>query len=119
MTDDPRSLAARLIAASPLAMTIADARSRTLDRRRKLLAYAPMGSTGAEPDFTAPAPMPVLDAPVSFAKDFWSKRRAPDANDAPPKAKVRTPQGRKPLGDLPLEANRFRVIDGDGGDSET
>jgi len=67
-----------------------------------------------DPDFTRPEPMPVLDAPVKFAADFWSKRRPPGPDDEPPKPKPRKPRGRKPVGYLPPGADRFRVIDGDG-----
>lgn len=116
MTDDVRRLAASLIAASPLAISIADARAHTHKRRRKLLAPASTAiSPHAEPDFS-PVPMPVLDAPESFAKDFWNKRRPPGPDDEPPKPKPKKPRGRKPVGDLPPGADRFRVIDGDDGD---
>lgn len=69
-----------------------------------------------EPDFTAPAPMPVLDRPDQFAAAFLAKRRPPGRDDEPPKPKPRKPRGRKPVGDLPPGANKFRVIDGSDGD---
>lgn len=114
MTDDLRALAAQLLASSPYTMTLQEAQAHIAERRKKLLAAPPNISTRADPDFTAPAPMPVLDAPESFATDFWSKRKVPGVDDEPPKRKPKKPRGRKPVGDLPARANRFRIIDGDG-----
>ena len=65
-----------------------------------------------EPDFTAPEPMPIVDAPDTFAREFWKGRKLPSADDELPKPKPRKPRGRKPVGDLPPEADRFRIFDG-------
>jgi hypothetical protein len=108
MIDDPRSLSAHLIAASPLSMSIAEARAQTQDRRRKLLA-APSDASAqkAESDF-APSPLPIVDSPHDFAADFFRRLAAP--LPSPPKP-MRRP-GRKPTtrpskGELDL-----RIIDG-------
>jgi hypothetical protein len=53
-----------------------------------------------EPDFTAPVPIPVVDAPETFANDFWKRRTPP--HDHPKPSKTRP--GRRP---------DFRVVDGD------
>jgi len=66
-----------------------------------------------EPDFTAPEPMPVRDAPEQFAADFWATRRLPGPDDEPPKPKPKKPRGRRPIGDLRPEHDKFRVVDGD------
>jgi len=66
-----------------------------------------------EPDFSAPEPMPVRDAPEQFAADFWATRRLPGPDDDPPKPKPKKPRGRRPLGDLGPEHDKFRVVDGD------
>ena len=62
-----------------------------------------------DPDFTAPEPVPladpVHDAP-GYARDFWARKK-----NAPKK-----PPGRRPHGELTPEHDRFRVVDGDGGD---
>ena len=69
----------------------------------------------AEPDLTKPepSPVPIVDAPEKFAADFWQKRSKPLGDPPPrPKPKATKPRGRKPVGDLPPAADRFRVIDG-------
>jgi hypothetical protein len=71
-----------------------------------------------EPDF-GPEPMPVITNPEQFAGNFWEKRKLPGPQDEPPKPppkpkpKSRRPPGRRPLGDLGPEHDRFRIIDGD------
>jgi hypothetical protein len=67
-----------------------------------------------EPDFSAPEPMPIVDAPEAFAARFWTKRTIPGPDDEPPKPKPRPkkPRGRRPIGDLKPAHDRFRVIDG-------
>src|SRR5712675_744573 len=72
--------------------------------------------TTPEPDFTKPEPSPVsvVDAPERFAADFW-RTRSPTP-PPPPKPKPKKRPGRKPVGELPRGADRFTVIDGDGGD---
>jgi hypothetical protein len=70
-----------------------------------------------EPDFSKPepSPAPVVDAPEKFASDFWARR--PTLPPSPPtKPKPKKRPGRKPVGELPRGADRFTVIDGDGGD---
>jgi hypothetical protein len=66
-------------------------------------------------EFSAPEPMPVVDAPDSFAADFWRGRKVPGPGDEPPKPKPRPkkPRGRRPVGDLRPEHDKFRVVDGD------
>ena len=68
MIDKPSSLSARLIAASPLSMSIADVQAQTQERRRALLAAPPI----PEPDI-APEPAPtIIQDPVQFAREYWS-----------------------------------------------
>jgi len=117
MTDDSRRLAARLIAASPLAISIADARANTHERRRKLLASpSTVLPPQAEPDLTQPDPAlaPSILEPDKFADRFWNARTEPAAPKPPqkPKPKKQRP-GRPPVGDLPPDVHRFRVVDGD------
>jgi hypothetical protein len=68
-----------------------------------------------DPDFMAPEPMPLVTAPEKFAASFWGKRRLPGPDDEPPKPKPKPkrPKGRRPIGDLKPEHDRFRVVDGD------
>jgi hypothetical protein len=103
MIDDPRALAARLLAASPFAMSLEDALNQKRARQAALLS-APATVQKAESDFTAPEPMPVLDRPDEFASAFLAKRRPPGPDDEPPKPKSKRPRG-KPRG-------RFEVFDG-------
>lgn len=113
MTDDARAIAARVLAASPSAMRTQDVRAHIAERRKGLLVQPPRPAKD-EPDFTAP--VPVLDAPHQFARDFWAKR-APPALPEPPKQKAKTERsGRAPTGDLGARHARFRVVD--GGDNQ-
>ena len=115
MIEDPRALAARLIAASPLAMSLEEALRQKRERRAALLA-SPSCPAKPEPDFMQPekSPLPIVDAPETFAADFWHKRAKPLGDPPPPpKRKSTKPRGRKPAGDLPAGASRFRIIDGD------
>jgi hypothetical protein len=120
MIDDPRSLSARLIAASPFAMSIAEVRAQTQERRRSLLAPPPTAiSKKAEPDFS-PAPLPIVDSPHEFAAQFFQHRAATLTDPPKSKSKTKKPRpGRKPVGELPPGADRFTVIDGDGVDKPT
>jgi hypothetical protein len=114
MIDDPRILAARLIAASPLSMSIAEARAQTQDRRHKLLAAPPAPiSQKAQPDF-APAPMPIIDDPATFAENFHARTKPSVVKPQKSKPK-KSPPGRKPVGGESLGPKHeiFRVIDGD------
>jgi hypothetical protein len=74
----------------------------------------PPPAPSTEPGFTAPAPLPVVDTPLQFARDFIKERT--DHADAPPKPKPKPkkPIGRRPIGDLKPAHDRFRVVDGDG-----
>jgi len=115
MIDDTRALAARLIAASPLAMSLEDALNQKRERRAALLAAPPAAvSQKAQPDFTAPAPVPptITEAPEAWGANFF-KQREP----APPKPakakKPKSPPGRRPVGELDDRHNKFRVIEGD------
>jgi hypothetical protein len=115
MTDETRFLVARVLATSPMAMPLEDALEHIRRRREKLLA-TPMTTSSArahEPNF-APAPMPILDAPATFAADFFTKGAKPLPDPPKPKPKVKKPRaGRKPSGDLPpAVAERFRIVDG-------
>ena len=71
-----------------------------------------------QPD-TRPEPLPVVDAPEQFARDFWSKRRPPGPDDDPPKPKPTKPKGRRPVGSFDQRHDRFRVVPGGkDGDNE-
>ena len=114
MIDDTRALAARLIAASPLAMSLEDALRQKRERGAALLAALPAAaSQKAEPDFTAPAPVPptITEAPEAWGANFWQKRET-----VPPKAakakKPKSPAGRRPIGELSDRHNKFGVIEG-------
>ncbi|MGE3702631.1 MAG: hypothetical protein AB7G08_28275 [Hyphomicrobiaceae bacterium] len=109
MTDTSR--AARLLASSPHAMPIEEARAHIAERR-KLLLGSPATSR-PEPSF-APVPMPFIDAPDLYAADFV--RRGARTSPAKPKSQPKQRPGRKPVGELPPGADRFTVIDGDGVD---
>ena len=106
MIHDPRILAARLIAASPFAISIADAQAQTKERRRELLATPPL----PEPDIT-PEPLPVVDAVGDYARDFWKDK------ESPAKPVRRTP--RKKNDSSKQQCGPFRVITGGkGGDKD-
>ncbi|MGE3702252.1 MAG: hypothetical protein AB7G08_26275 [Hyphomicrobiaceae bacterium] len=101
MMDDARLLAARLLAASPHAMPIEEARTHIAERRKSLLG----SPTTSRPESSfAPAPMPVVDAPDVYAAEFVKRQRTPKAKKSRP--------GRKPTGELPAGADRFRIVDG-------
>lgn len=87
MIDDPRALAARLIAASPLSMSLEDALKQKRERRRALLTPP----AKPEPDFSAPQPLPIIDAPHQFASGFWEKRSSPHQAAAKPKSAAQRP----------------------------
>ncbi len=99
MINDPRSLAARLIAASPLAMSLEDALKQKRERRAELLAAPPV------PEVTiAPEPLPVIDSPADYARDFWQDRQPPEKSPRrPPRKKSGSPHERR---------GPFRLIDG-------
>lgn len=112
MTDDPRALAARLLAGTRFAMPLQEALEHIRVRRAELSQsqYAPA------PDLTAPEdmPHPLVDAPEFFAAEFWKRR-------APPQALKRQPKqvkSSRPAADKATPA--LRIIDGgkgDGGDN--
>jgi|KBSSwiStaDraftv2_1062776.scaffolds.fasta_scaffold44592_2 hypothetical protein len=113
MTDDGRTRAARLLAQTPFAMPRAEALTHIEDRRRTLLTRPAPRPATADADFTAPEPMPVIDAPDAFAAEFWRARKVPTATDEPPKLPTPKPRERRPVGDLKAGHKRFRVVDGD------
>ena len=121
MIDDTRALAARLIAASPLAMSLEEALKQKRERRAALLAAPPTAvSQKVEPDFTAPAPVPptITEAPEAWGANFWQQRET-----APPKPakakKPKSPPGRRPIGaQLNDRHNKFGVIEGKLGDGD-
>ena len=80
MTDDPRALAAQLLAASRYAMPLQEALEHVRVRRGTLCSPP----AAPEPDFSAPeaTPLPIIDAPELFAAAFWNKRSP--AKPAPP-----------------------------------
>ena len=99
MIDDPRSLAAQLIALSALAMSLEDALKQKRKRRAKLLAAPSL----PEPDFS-PEPFPFLDNPQEFGRDFIAKKqRDRPAKSAPPGTTT---------GALPKKGRPFTVITG-------
>ena len=67
---------------------------------------------------TKPEPLPVVDAPEQFARDFWRQRKTPTPDDEPPKPKPKRPRGRRPLGDLGPRHDRFRVVPGGKDDGD-
>lgn len=101
--DDTRLLATRLLAQSPGAMPIEEALAHIKERRRKLTA-AP--APKPEPNF-APAPMPVVDDPGTFAAAFFQRKASPLPD--PPKPKH--PPGRKPVRASKDDPD-LRIIDG-------
>lgn len=72
--------------------------------------YEPLPQQPKPEEFSRPEPMPILDAPVEFARDFWATRKLPRADDEPPKPGK--PRGRRPAVLTPKH-DRFRVVDGD------
>ena len=56
----------------------------------------------------------IVEAPDKYASDFW-KARSPQTLKSPARSKQRP--GRKPVGELPPGADRFRIIDGEGVDN--
>lgn len=116
MTDDPRALAAKLLAASSYAMPLADAIEH-IRKRRSALALPP--SPAAPPDLVASSavPLPIVDDPEQFAADFWKRRLMPEIQ----KTKLKPPlPGRRPAGETHAHPD-LRVIDGgkDDGDNTT
>lgn len=107
MSDDPRSLAARLLAQSRYALPLCEARAHIEARRSQLLAR-PVRASVPHPDFTVPAPLPIVDDPAGFAAEFWKDRAK--MQSSPPHRPGRRPKAveTKP------ELRRFRVIDGKG-----
>jgi len=102
MTEDPRALAARLLAKSRYAMPRAQALAHIEARRRRLLAPP----AEPEPDLTAPEPLSLalLNAPEKYASDFWTRRSS----------REKPRPGRPPSGDaLGPRHDDFRVVDGD------
>ena len=113
MSDDPRVLAAQLLAQSRFALPLSEARAQ-MDARRKQLLASPVAAPVSDPDF-APAPLPIVDDPSGFAAEFWAKRKVPPARKKSPTKRP----GRKPVGNLDDRHQRFTVIPGSaGGDNE-
>ena len=111
MIDDTRALAARLIAASPFAMSLEEALKQKRERRDALLATPPI----PEPDIT-PEPLPVIDAVAQYARDFWKDKKAADEPTAPA-AKPTRRAPRKKSQSPAQQRGPFRVITGGkGGD---
>jgi hypothetical protein len=74
MTNHKLPSLADLIAATPGAQTREDARASIKARRDKLLnASAPLPPA----DFAATEPLPLVDEPDTFAKEFWQRRILP------------------------------------------
>jgi hypothetical protein len=97
MIEDSHALVSRIFAQSPSAMSRADALAHIEERRRSLLASPPL----PEPDIT-PEPIPIVDDPVAFAREFWGDARKPK------KSRGSTSQ-RKPAD---RQRGPFRLIDG-------
>lgn len=111
MTDDPRALTAKLLAASRFAMPLQEALDHVRDRRAQLTASQPLPA----PHLAASEemPYPIIDAPDKFAAAFWNKRANPPAPKPEPKPKKpRNPQ--KPTGPTPAHPT-LRLIDGGKG----
>jgi hypothetical protein len=114
MTDDLRALAARLIATSPYAMPLDEAKALTAARHARLRAQRSPPAK-VEPDFT-PQPLPIVDSPLEFGREFWARK---SGTDKPRKAKPKKSPGRRPVGGgLDGRHGRFSVIDGEGGDND-
>lgn len=67
-------LALQLLAASPYAMPIEEARTEIRARRSRLLAAEP---SSADPDFSAAEPMPTADPvhdALGYAAQFWKRK---------------------------------------------
>ena len=100
----------KAVAQSPYLVPVADVDALIAQR---LAAAQPSSKPEANLATSEPSPLPIVDAPEKFAADFWQKRAKPLEDPPPrPKPKPTKPRGRKPVGDLPLEADRFRIIDG-------
>lgn len=99
---DPRSLAARLLAATRCALPLASALGRIRLRRERLLAPTP--APAASP--SQPDPVPVLDDADAYGRDFWKNRKAGAKKPA------KTSKPKRP--GRPTETpSPFRIIDGD------
>ena len=72
MTGDPRTLAARLLAASRYAMPRADALAHIEARRRRLLA-PPAPYSMPEPDFAEAETINLFDDHHAYAKEFFGR----------------------------------------------
>lgn len=114
MTDDPRALAAQLLAASRFAMPLKD----VLEHIRKRRAAYPSPPLLREPDVAAPEliSVPLIDDPDRFAELFWKKRTATKVTKLPSKtAKPRVSRTQVP----PTPAHpTLRLIDGGKGNSD-
>ena len=67
-------------------------------------------TNAAEPDFAGPEPLPIVDDPQAFARQFMARR--PEAGRRSSEQRDPPPPGRAPLGDLTPKHERFRVIEG-------
>jgi hypothetical protein len=101
MSDDPRTLAARLMQSSRFALPIDELRTHITERRARLLAPPPT----VEPAFDAsPSPMPPVQSPHAFAEAFWAAREPPEL---PPKPRAKKKKSR------PLRLVDSRKLSGD------
>ena len=111
MTDDPRALAAQLLAASRFAMPREEALEHIRARRAELTALSPAPT----PDIAAPEAMPSLvDAPEEFAAAFWQRRRSPPL----PQVKPRKPRTGRSSPPSPTTPPTLRVIGGKDHDGD-
>ena len=115
MIQDPRTLAAQLLAGTRYAMPIEEAIAQVQARRQQLLTPTAQ-SVKTEPTFTEAAPFPVIDSPDAFAAAFWAAREKPAKSKTKPKAKPKMNKSEPPER-LP-ERPALRVIPGGKGDNE-
>ena len=84
MTDDPRALAAKVLAASRYAMpreeALAEIRARRTIRRDAL--------PSADPAAAEPLSVPIIDDVEGFVRDWWAARTSPEA---PPRRAKKAP----------------------------
>ena len=105
---DPRGLAARLLAASPRALPLAEAQEHIRRRRKQLLQSDPAPST----DFSQPETAPIVNNPDAFAAGFWQRMKAKDTKPGKTSGKKSKSKARDPQARPTKRPSPFSVIDG-------
>ena len=105
---DPRGLAARLLAASPRALPLAEVHEHIRQRRKQLLQSDPPPST----DFSQPEAAPIVNNPDAFAAGFWQRMKAKDTRPGKTPGKKSKSKPRHPKARPSKRPSPFSVIDG-------